>query len=326
MKIAILFGRKSEIAEVNLHQIIAKLDIGIMLMTDCLNDQFVQDIYDIGQLGGEVANVLIVTDDPRITLASLDRLQTNFRLINHVFDAQSLLRPVRPFNNPERFVVEPGGRGANKQPFRPMRLPDLAEETIQAHRALEWKNRWDETTRQMIEDEKAGRSIPYISVGYRGSLSERDGQQVFDIEGLVDPLPRLGMPSLDSDSIRRNIERMALDDQRLFGTTKKSLRDDVEYDMQAYYALMSSLLPADLTVAYKADNFIPDPAILSAAERDYPLTTGLKTMSDELRIQHSPMPLGDGANYTTARPTWGKATKQQILADLESIKRTLDSD
>lgn len=117
MRITILFGRKAEIAAVNLHEVIAKFDIGIMLMTDCLNDQFVQDIYDIGQLGGEVANVLIVTDDPSITLGSLDRLQTNFPLIHHVFDAQSLLAPVRPFNMPSRFVAEPGGRGSAKRPI-----------------------------------------------------------------------------------------------------------------------------------------------------------------------------------------------------------------
>lgn len=333
MRITILFGRKSEISEVNLHEVIAKFNIGIMLMTDCLNDQFVQDIYDIGQLGGEVANVLIVTDDPSITLASLDRLQTNFPLIHHVFDAQSLTRPVRPFNMPERFVVDPGGRGSAKR-FITLRASE--ERSLADFRRWEWQERFDETTRQMIEDEKAGRSIPYISVGYQGTLSERDGQQVFDVVGMVDPLPRLGMPALTAEAMRRNIERMALENPRMFGVTRDPLTGADEDEMQIYHDMVRSLCAPAITVPYKADDFesppklpggfILDPKFAAQFERDDPLTTGLKTISDELRRRHAPMPMGVAANYTTARPTWDKATKRQILADLESIKKTLDSE
>lgn len=331
MRITILFGRKAEIAAVNLHEAIAKFDIGIMLMTDCLNDQFVQDIYDIGQLGGEVANVLIVTDDPSITLGSLDRLQTNFPLIHHVFDAQSLLDPVRPFNMPSRFVVEPGGRGANK---RPITLKAYEERALAEFRRWEWKERFDETTRQLIEDEKAGRSIPYISIGYQGTLSECDGQQVFDIESLVEPLPRLGMPALRF----ADIERFASENPRLFGMHSMTIQlsAETEADQKAYHDMVRSLCMPAITVPYKADgfeappklpgSFILDDKFAEQFERDNPLTTGLKTISDELRRQHAPMPLGAAANYTTARPTWDKATKQQILADLESIKKTLDSE
>lgn len=335
MRITILFGRKSEIAAVNLHEVIAKFEIGIMLMTDCLNDQFVQDIYDIGQLGGEVANVLIVTDDPSITLGTLDRLQTNFPLIHHVFDAQSLLAPARPFNMPSRFVVEPGGRGSAK---RPITLKAYEERALADCRRWEWQDRFDETTRQLVEDEKAGRSIPYISIGYQGTLSERDGQQLFDIESLVEPLPRLGMPGLRFADIERNIERFASENPRLFGMHSMTIQlsAETEADRKAYHDMIRSLCMPAITVPYKADDFdappklpgsfILDEKFAAQFERDDPLTGGLKTISDELRRQHAPMPLGAAANYTTARPTWDKATKQQILADLESIKKTLDSE
>lgn len=91
MHISIVFGTKSQVAQLNLNDLVRTLHSDILFMNDDLDATFIQKIIEINRRFELAPRALIVTSDAAITHGFLQDIRVSFPQIQEVIDAQQLI-------------------------------------------------------------------------------------------------------------------------------------------------------------------------------------------------------------------------------------------